>query len=1418
MKKIILACIFISFFFFPAAAQNVEQLSVQFRDLLEQQKYDSAILIGKKIAIETKAIFGETYRYANFLNDLGYKYKSLDLLEAAKPLYIEAAQIYGSDLGEQHPFYATSLFNLAELYVSTEEYEKAASLHKKALEIRKIQLGKEHAQYAISLNNLARVYKYLSRYSEAEPLYKEALIVYEVLYGKQHYRYASCLQNLAQLYQDMNRLPEAEPLFQEALKVWKIHFGEQNANYGLRLLDMATLYAAMDRKDEAVPLFKEALEILKTQLGTQHSFYQTTLSEVAEFYESFELYEEAEALYEEALQVYKTELREEDLDYAFILEKIAALRFKTTRYEEAETAFKQALKLFKTYFGEQNTDYGFRLFDMAALYVAMDRKESAVSFFKEALKIFKTQLGPQDSLYLARLDGTASFYNSMKLYDEASILYEEALQHYDLLTYDGVDFDRAIFLSKLANTYVSLEKYEAAEPLFEEAIEILRRPPFNQQEDLIANLMRLGSLYETQIRHSKAISILKEALEIQKENNRKNDPNTAAILRQLAILHSKMDSYERAEKFYRESLKIMESLFGKYDVKYVNSLISLMSLHTTLDQYDKAEKIHKEIFKIYRSELDTNNTYYANYLTQSANLYREKGEYFKAEHLYEQALHLFEIQNAIDNLDYAHCLSGLAYLYIYIGRLVEAESLQQRVMYIYNKVYGSQSREFASQFNEVAALYHSLGRFDEAENAYLFILGYYFTEDHEKNSYEYATIAYNLATLYKNVERYTEAENLCKKALTSAKQLLGETHEQYALILIALADIYKNTDRLEEAERYYIEGLDILTETLSKNHLNYLSRLTGYTMLCRKTGQFETAEKLLREALQQPLFSSRIEHNFLQAKTNILLELFRTLTSMERPEEAFIYLKELLEISKITIRNGSEGLTEKERSYLKENYKTIYDRFFSFLEFFKTDQGEIAYNYQLFYKNLVANSQYQIRQTLQNQKDTLIQQQWEKYKNQHAKLSKWYNLSENQLENQGIKIRGEELMLIAHERELAELAKIDWSTEEVEWKDIQKKLAPNEAAVEISRFRWHGKAWTDSVHYAVMILKKDSKQPAIIYLTNGNDLEKRWYSKYLESRFTPTSDSLYQNYWAPVQKALDGINKVFLSADGIYNQLNLDILSLGNGKRYLSDSLEIVLVPSSQVLIQKDQYIKTKIDDAVLIGGIDYNGKGQIRKRVWTNLDNTIREVKNVQTLLQGQDLRSEMITGLDASEKNILDVSSPDIVHFATHGFFYETNYDQLSQNLKIRDFYANMYQVPKWFSDPLFRSGLVLAEANALNPELTGKDGLLTAYEIAVQMDLRDTRLAVLSGCDTGKGVHQYGEGIYGLQRAFQIAGAQSLIMSLWPVQDQVAEEFFTTFYIKWLTEGMDKRAAFKAARDQIREDWEDPGHWGGFIMLGL
>ena len=136
------------------------------------------------------------------------------------------------------------------------------------------------------------------------------------------------------------------------------------------------------------------------------------------------------------------------------------------------------------------------------------------------------------------------------------------------------------------------------------------------------------------------------------------------------------------------------------------------------------------------------------------------------------------------------------------------------------------------------------------------------------------------------------------------------------------------------------------------------------------------------------------------------------------------------------------------------------------------------------------------------------------------------------------------------------------------------------------------------------------------------------------------------------------------------------------------------------------------------------------------------------------------------------------------------------------------------------MIRSGLLLAGANQAwktgqpaQPDM--EDGILTAYEIS-QVDLSGTELVVLSACETGLGHIQGNEGVYGLQRAFKIAGAKYLIMSLWQVPDFQTQELMTLFYQKWLSEKMPLPEAFRAAQGSVREKYEHPYFWAGFVLV--
>ncbi|MBK8562849.1 MAG: CHAT domain-containing protein [Saprospiraceae bacterium] len=297
----------------------------------------------------------------------------------------------------------------------------------------------------------------------------------------------------------------------------------------------------------------------------------------------------------------------------------------------------------------------------------------------------------------------------------------------------------------------------------------------------------------------------------------------------------------------------------------------------------------------------------------------------------------------------------------------------------------------------------------------------------------------------------------------------------------------------------------------------------------------------------------------------------------------------------------------------------------------------------------------------------------------------------------------------------------------------------------------------------------------------------------------------------------------------------------------LSDRFRMVRLASTRSLVVPDLTKINLTNDAVLFGGIRYEldtttllqdtavhdllaaRSGELsftyadrsvpqRGENWNYLPGTEKEVAGIRLLLDKSEFSAHVYSGENATEESFKAIGkggSPRILHLATHGFFFP---DPKNRN-EGRGMRGDE-PVFKISDHPMIRSGLILAGGNhawqtgkPLKPSMD--DGILTAYEIS-QMNLSNTEIVVLSACETGLGDIQGNEGVYGLQRAFKIAGAKYLVMSLWQVPDQETSVFMTTFYKHWLEGKMTIPDAFRTTQQEMREWFINPYQWAGFVLV--
>lgn len=196
------------------------------------------------------------------------------------------------------------------------------------------------------------------------------------------------------------------------------------------------------------------------------------------------------------------------------------------------------------------------------------------------------------------------------------------------------------------------------------------------------------------------------------------------------------------------------------------------------------------------------------------------------------------------------------------------------------------------------------------------------------------------------------------------------------------------------------------------------------------------------------------------------------------------------------------------------------------------------------------------------------------------------------------------------------------------------------------------------------------------------------------------------------------------------------------------------------------------------------------------------------------REIKVSVFEGNAANEESCkaLNGNSPDILHLATHGFVIDT-----PQRAEGNKFVAST-SVYSQKDSYMMWAGLMLAGGNNIwqgKFSLTNvEDGILTADEIS-RLDLRNTKLVVLSACETARGKIDPVNGVYGLQRAFKMAGVETIVMSLWKVQDDATSMLMTKFYT-YLTDGLDKHQALWKAMMDVRDIYKDPYYWAGFIML--
>lgn len=405
----------------------------------------------------------------------------------------------------------------------------------------------------------------------------------------------------------------------------------------------------------------------------------------------------------------------------------------------------------------------------------------------------------------------------------------------------------------------------------------------------------------------------------------------------------------------------------------------------------------------------------------------------------------------------------------------------------------------------------------------------------------------------------------------------------------------------------------------------------------------------------------------------------------------------------------------------------------------------------------------------------------------------------------------------------------------VTWDKVRDHLREDDIAIEfynIPKATWHedGKDLDGEYQYCAVIIKREYEHPQIIPLFTESRLKSLPREDYYET------DSLYNLIWQPLEEELKGVRNIYFSADRDLQKIGIEYAPLP-GDGIIGDKFNLYRLSSTRVLAEKKN--ESRHDNAVLYGGLRYDvGKDELiaesragdyhptfTSRAFTAADSrygvkylpgTLKEVEEIAQCFTSS---TRLITDINGTEESFKSLagSAIDIIHLATHGFFWS---EEDAQRRDYVTFLNPLNRKDQSSEDKaLMRSGLFFSGANiglkgeALPDDV--EDGVLTALELS-NMNLGHVDMVVMSACESGLG-ETTGEGVFGLQRGFKLAGANTLLMSLWKVDDTATQKLMTEFYKHYLS-GKSKQESLKLAQKTLMKssEYSDPQYWAAFILL--
>ena len=823
-----------------------------------------------------------------------------------------------------------------------------------------------------------------------------------------------------------------------------------------------------------------------------------------------------------------------------------------------------------------------------------------------------------------------------------------------------------------------------------------------------------------------------------------------------------------------------------------------------------------------------------------------KRDYNQAIPLLHKVIDYYQTNRTTDYIHLATWMKSLGMAYMYVGDYNNSEKTYMSTIEFLESKNLQKEKIYRMVLDALSVLYVQLQNYEKAiifntQAKTLYEQALDFGDD-------YVRCISNCALCHNGLGHNATAKMMLNVALRQAKHNLSDT----TAISVSLKELEQFSNRPFDTNsmdnNYYIQTRII----------PYVTLLSNSSVVYSDLGYFSEAVRTIKESiavseeygLKEPLPYNNMGTLYLyrskfQQSVEWFLKSYELCKTPYESDEIGMNTALGLYLSKdSTVSNFCSDISKKMRKNIQDMFafmsgeeRSIYwkhfENYLPMLNLIIYESADLN-TFATIYDNILETKGLLLRST-NNIRDAILNSENKDDVADYAKIGQLKQQLLNEKDNElRTSIKNEieviDKRLTQHVNAYADFA----SSKAIQWRDVRDVLSNDEVAIEFYNIPV---VWgLDSIQtmngeprYCAVILRNDYEYPHIIALCKESQLEE------LEKEDLYETDSIYNLVWKPLEEELKGVRNIYFAADRELHKIGIEYAPMPNGG-IIGDKYNLYRLSSTRVLAENRA--EKRSENAVLYGGLrydiereeliaesrssDYHPTTTSRAFSADNtrygvkyLPGTLEEVKEIS---QNFNISPKLVTDISGTEESFKSLAGShiDIIHLATHGFFWNED------DAKKRNYVTFLNNTKNLRSDEdkaLTRSGLFFSGANlGLRGESLPndvEDGVLTALELS-NMNLGHVDMVVMSACESGLG-ETSGEGVFGLQRGFKLAGANTLLMSLWKVDDTATQILMSNFYKNYLS-GKSKQESLKLAQQSLRNNSEytAPEYWAAFILL--